>query len=166
VKYGSQDVVCAAGADPTYCDGPTVVDTQPGNVVGGTRNAILYRINNTDSHCNEFGEVFTDDDGTGAPDEDGDGIYRIVDECNPFLAGSYPSLRVVIVPVIDQVCNGSCEVTIVNFALFFIERIGTGGCTANDCEVVGRYVRVNQNIGLLGGTFDPESLNSFVRLVE
>jgi hypothetical protein len=166
VKYGSQEAICADGADPTYCSGPTVVDTQPGNVTSGTRNGILYRLNNTDSRCDDFDEVFTDDDGSGSPDEDGDGIYRIVDECNPFLDGSYPSLRVVIVPVIEQTCNGSCQVTIVDFALFFIERIGSGGCTGNDCEVVGRFVRVNQNVGLLGGTFNPESLNSFVRLVE
>jgi hypothetical protein len=166
VKYGSQNAICADGADPTYCDGPSVVDTQPGNVVSGTRSAILYRINNTDSHCNEFTEAFTDDDGDGPPDEDGDGIYRIVDQCNPFLDGSYPSLRIVIVPVIDDLCNGSCQVTIVDFAVFFIERIGNGQCTGNVCEVVGRYVRVDQNIGLVGGTFDPESFNTFVRLVE
>ncbi len=161
VRYGSQGVICADGADPTYCTGPTVIDTQPGNLIGGTRTAIQYRIDNTDALCDEFNEVFEDDPASSDP-----GTYRIVPDCNPFLASSYSSLRVLIVPVIDELCNGSCSVTVVNFALFFLERIGSGGCTGNDCEVVGRFVRVNQNVGLLAGTYDPNALNSFVRLVE
>ena len=56
-------------------------------------------------------------------------------------------------------------VTVPVFALFFLERIGDDGCTGNDCAVVGRFVTVNQNIGLLAGTFDDDSYNRFVRLV-
>ncbi|MEX1255951.1 MAG: Tad domain-containing protein [Dehalococcoidia bacterium] len=167
VKFGSENAVCALGADPTYCDGPSVVDTQTGNLIGGTKRAIEYRLDNTDSRCNEFDEVFTDEDGTGTPDQDGDGIYRLTNECNPFTEGGYESLRVLIVPVIDGPCNGSCSVTIQDFALFFLEGFANGNnCTGNDCEIIGRFVRVNQNIGLLAGTFDPDSANSFIRLVE
>jgi len=161
VMYGAENVACASGVDSTYCAGPTVVDTQPGNVVGATRTAIRDRLNTTDLHCNEFDEVFEDDPTTNEA-----GAYRIVQDCNPYLVGSYTSRRVLIVPVIEELCNGSCEVTIVNFALFFLESIGSGGCTGYDCEVVGRFVRVNQNVGMLAGTFDPEAMNSFVRLVE
>jgi hypothetical protein len=161
VRVGSENVVCVEGADDTFCDGPTVVDTQPGNIIGDTRTAIQYRLDNTDDECELFGDVFVDD-----PDSDEDGVYRIEQDCNPFLAGGHESLRVLIVPVIDELCNGSCEVAITSFALFFLEGFGDGGCTGNDCEIMGSFVRVNQNIGLLAGTFDPDGVNQFVRLVE
>lgn len=163
VKYGSENIVCASGADPAYCTGVSTVDTEPGNKIGATRTAIEYRLNNTDVHCDQFTEVFEDD-----PTTDEEGVYRIVEQCNPFLADSYySSLRVLIVPVIDQLCNGSCTVTITQFALFFLEGFqNPGSCQGNDCEIVGRFVRVHQNVGLLAGTFDPESNNQFVRLVE
>jgi Flp pilus assembly protein TadG len=175
VTYGSENVVCAEGIDPTYCSGPSVVDTQTGNVVGGTRTAIESRIDATDTHCDAFDEVFEDDPTSSDP-----GTYHIVTACNPFLEGGYESHRVLIIPVIDQLCNGSCNVTILSFALFFLEGFGNAnengngngngnnnqGCTGNDCEVIGRFVRVNQNVGLLAGTFDPQSFNTFVRLVQ
>jgi Flp pilus assembly protein TadG len=161
LKYGSESVVCAEGADPTYCDGPTQVDTEPGNKVGDTRTAIQWRLNETHVQCDEFTEVFEDD-----PTTSEDGVYRITQDCNPFLPGGYESHRVLIVPVIEQLCNGSCEVTIVDFALFFLEGFANGGCTGNDCEVIGRFVRVHQNVGMLAGTFDEEAANQFVRLVE
>ena len=78
---------------------------------------------------------------------------------------AYDSGRILIIPVIEELCNGSCEVTIVTFALLFLERIGDDGCTGNDCEIVGRFVTVNQNVGLLAGTYDEDSSNKFVRLV-
>jgi Flp pilus assembly protein TadG len=181
VMFGSDNVVCAEGIDPSYCSGPSIVDTQTGNVVGGTREAIQWRLDTTDTHCDEFTEVFEDD-----PTTNQQGTYRLTNVCNPYLAGSYTSNRVVIVPVIEELCNGSCEVTIVDFALFFLEEFGTGdtgngngngnnddngngnpnGCTGTDCEVVGRFIRVGQNVGLLAGTYNPDALNQFVRLVE
>lgn len=161
VKFGSENTVCAAGADTTYCTGPSQVQTEPGNKVGPTRTAINYRLANTDTQCNDFTDVFEDDPLSSDPT-----VYRITAACNPFLAGGYLSDRVVIIPVIEQLCNGSCTVTITGFALAFLERIGTGGCTGNDCEVVARFVRVNQNLGLLAGTFDAQASNQFVRLTQ
>ena len=161
VMVGSDNTICADGADDTYCDGPTTVETEPGNKIGDTKSAIEYRLNNTSSQCDEFTETFEDDPTTAEQ-----GVYRIRQECNPFLAGRYDSARILIVPVIDQVCAGSCEVTIVNFALFFLEGFGSGGCTGNDCEIVGRFVRVNQNVGLLAGTYNATAYNHFVRLVD
>ena len=166
LQYGSQSVVCAEGSDTTYCDGPYLVDTEPGNKVGGTSTAIDWRLDNTDPACSEFegaNGVFEDDPTTAEQ-----GVYRIVPECNPFVNSQYDSHRVMIIPVLDGLCDGgggACEVTIVSFALFFLERIGDDGCTGNDCEIVGRFVTVNQNVGLLAGTFDDEAYNSFVRLV-
>jgi Flp pilus assembly protein TadG len=171
LKYGSENTVCALGTDDTYCDGPSVVDTEPGNKIGATREAIQYRMDTTDTQCDTFGEVFQDDPTTSEV-----GVYHLTQACNPFLTSTtYASNRVLIVPVINQLCNGSCSVTIVDFALFFLEGFGSGSpngngngqaCTGTYCEVIGTLVRVNQNVGLLAGTFDPQSSNHFVRLVE
>ena len=165
VKFGSETTICAAGTDTTFCSGPTTADTQPGNLIGNISEAIQYRLDNTDLQCDEFDEVFEDD-----PDSAELGTYRIVQECNPFLAGSYSSLRILIVPVIEELCSppegGACEITIIDFALVFLEGFGSGGCIGVDCEIVGRFVRVNQNVGLLAGSFDPTAFNHFVRLVE
>jgi hypothetical protein len=203
VKFGADNVVCAEGADPTYCDGPYLVDTQTGNVVGPTRTAVDYRMDNTDVQCDDFAEVFQDDPTTDDPT-----VYAFNQNCNPFTGGLYNSHRVVIIPVIEELCNGSCEVTIVDFALFYLEgycgseeeggaaghnenhnppgqeeptpapdegcsdngngngNSGGDGCTGNSCEIVGRFVRVHQNVGMLAGTFNEEASNQFVRLVE
>ncbi len=167
VRNGSDNYICALGVDMSYCN-PTgsaehdpYVDTQTGNMVGATRTAIEWRLANTDVHCDTFEEVFEDD-----PTSLVAGDYRIVQACNPFAPGGYASERVLIVPVIDSLCNGSCEVTIVDFVLVFLEGFGNGGCSGHDCEVVGRFVRVNQNVGMLAGTFDPLAFNNFVRLTE
>ena len=160
---GSSSVICSEGSDTTYCHGDYVVETEPGNKVGGTSTAIDWRIDNTATQCSEFegaNGVFEDD-----PTTSEQGVYRLVPECNPFVNSQYESHRVMIIPVIEELCNGACDVTIVTFALFFLERIGEDGCTGNDCEIVGRFVKVNQNVGLLAGTFDEDSYNSFVRLV-
>jgi len=163
LMLGAETVVCAEGTDETYCSGPSVVDTEPGNKVGGTREAITWRINETDVECSEFegaNGVFEDD-----PLSNEDGVYRINPECNPFINNVYESHRVMIIPVIDELPNGSAPVTIVSFALFYLERVGDGGCTGNECEVVGRFVTVNENVGLLAGTFNEQAFNTFVRLV-
>ena len=178
VMFGSESTICAYGTDTTYCDGPTSVDTQPGNLINGTREAIEYRLDNTDDLCDEFDEVFFDDPFTSGSD-----TYRLTQDCNPFISSSYSSLQVILVPVVCVVlddgtcegnfnsCTGSCEVRIVEFALFFLQGFGGTGnantaCTGNDCEIMGTWVRVNQNVGLLAGTFDPDSANHFVRLVK
>ena len=160
---GSTNVVCAEGADTTYCDGTYVVDTEPGNKIGPTKTAIDWRLEHTATACSEFegtNGVFEDDSTTNEQ-----GVYRIKPECNPFVNSEYENGRILIIPIIDQQCSGSCAVTVVTFALFFLEGYGAGGCTGNDCEIVGRFVKVNQNVGLLAGTYDEDSYNKFVRLV-
>ena len=160
---GSTSAVCAEGADMTYCDGPYLVDTEPGNKIGATKTAIDWRLEHTATACSEFegaNGAFEDD-----PTTSEQGVYRIKPECNPFVNSDYESGRILIIPIIHELCNGSCEVPIVTFALFFLEGYGGGGCTGNDCEIVGRFVKVNQNVGLLAGTYDEQSYNKFVRLV-
>ena len=178
IMFGSDNTICVYGADDTYCEGDTVVDTQPGNLQGATRTAIQYRLDSTDAECDEFDEVFIDDPLNADPD-----ISRLTQDCNPLISRSYSSLQVILLPVVCVVlddgtcegnfnsCTGTCEVRIVEFALFFLEGFGGTGnansaCTGNDCEIVGVWVSVNQNVGLLAGTFDPDSANHFVRLVK
>ncbi len=163
LAYGSTSTVCAEGADTTYCDGSYLVDTEPGNKIGATKTAIDWRLEHTATACSEFegtNGAFEDD-----PNTSEQGVYRIKPECNPFVNGEYDSGRILIIPVINNLCSGSCQVTIVTFALFFLEGYGGAGCTGNDCEIVGRFVKVNQNVGLLAGTYDADSYNKFVRLV-
>lgn len=153
---GSETSVCAASA--TDCDGASVISTQPGNMIGPTRDGTDYRLDNTSSSCDEWDEVVI---------ENADGSQTLVPECNPFVPGGNPdSLRLIVVPVIDTLCNGACYVTIVEFALFFLEGYGEGGCTGNECEIEGVFIQSNTNIGAVTGTFDPDTFLHFVRLVE
>lgn len=166
LKYGSDSVVCAdtTPADEcqetsSECDGPEC-PTEPGNMVGPTRTGIDYRMDNTKEECSEF----SGDDGAFV--DNGDGTHYLKPGCNPFLAGGEDSLRVVIVPIIDELCNGSCEVTIKGFALFYLEGYDSGKCSGNDCEIKGRFAKAHVNVGALAGVYDPDSSIHFVRMVE
>jgi Flp pilus assembly protein TadG len=152
IEHGSQASLCSQGQDG--CTDPTT-ETEPGNMIGPTRKGVEWRIDNTSSECDEFDEVFQ---------ELGDS-YRLKGRCNPFVpTGADHSKRVVITPVIDELCQGSCDVTIVKFAMFFIEELGK--CTGNDCEVTGKFVDAQADVGSLMGRLDPDGLIRFVRLVE
>jgi hypothetical protein len=163
IEHGSDSVICSVAAvalgcvdTAPECDGAECL-TEPGNMTGPTRAGVDYRVGNTDSSCDEFDEVFTPKD---------DGSYSIVQQCNPFISASLPSLRVVIVPIIDELCDGRCYVTIEGFALFFLEGYGDGGCTGNDCEVKGRFVKADITTGAIRGVYDPDSLIHFIQLTE
>jgi Flp pilus assembly protein TadG len=152
IERGSETALCsqsqASCADPT-------AQTETGNMVGPTRQGMDWRLDNTPPECDEFEEVFHEVGGT----------YRLTSQCNPFPSlGPDQGSRVVIVPVIDELCAGSCTVTIVNFAIFFIDELGK--CVGNDCEVTGRFVDAQADIGSLMGSYDPDGLLHFVRLVE
>lgn len=161
IEKGSTSIVCAAGVPncttvSPECSGPSC-PTQPGNVIGDTRAGVEYRLSNTDSHCDTFGDVFT------GPVS---GKYQLNPLCNPWLDGSYRSLRVFIVPVIDSLCNGRCDVAVTGFALFWLEGFGSGGCTGNDCEVRGRFVNADATVNALAGTYDPNAPIHFIKLSE
>jgi hypothetical protein len=156
IKFGSDSGLCAAGVED--CDYPSTVPSEPGNMVGSTETGTDYRMDNTSELCDEWDEVVTEVDGE----------HMLNASCNPFLEGGNPnSLQVVIVPIISSLCNGACDVTVLEFALFFLEGYGEGGCSGNDCEIAGRFINSNTNIGAFTGSFaeGPNTLN-FVRLVE
>jgi hypothetical protein len=152
IEHGSETPLCSFSQDT--CADPTT-ETEPGNMIGPTREAVNWRIDNTPSECNEFDEVFQEVGGT----------YRLKGGCNPFLSpGSSDSSRVVIVPVIGELCQGRCDVTILKFAMFFIEELGD--CTGNSCEVTGSFADAQANVEALMGSLNPDGLIRLVRLVE
>jgi hypothetical protein len=152
IRYGSETALCAE-IDAT-CSDPTA-QTQTGNMIGPTSAALDWRVTNTPSECDEFDEVFHEVSGT----------YRLISQCNPFpYAGPDLGSRVVIIPVIDELCNGSCTVTILRFAMFFVDELGH--CSGNDCEITGQFVDAQADVGAFLGSYDPDGLFHFVRLVE
>jgi hypothetical protein len=152
IEHGSETPLCSQSQET--CADPTT-ETEPGNMTGPTRQAVNWRIDNTAPECDEFDEVFQEVGGT----------YRFKGNCNPFLSvGSSDSSRVVIVPVIGELCKGHCDVTILKFAMFFIDELGS--CTGDSCEVTGRFVDAQANVEGLMGSLDPEGLIRLVRLVE
>lgn len=156
IKYGTDNGLCADSVPD--CPYPNHTNTEPGNMVGGTRTGTNYRIDNTSQSCNDWSEVVQ---------VNADGTQGLKPECNPFGPGGNPnSLRVVIIPVINSLCNGSCNVTIKEFALFFLEGYGEGGCTGNSCEIRGRFINSNTNYGSQVGVFDEDTFAHFVRLVD
>jgi len=126
IKFGVDGPICAL-SEPDCID-PTE-QTETGNMIGGTRDGVDFRIANTSTSCDEFGEVFVDD---------GAGGWDFVPGCNPF-AGDAGSLRVLLVPVVDTFCNGNCTVTLQYFTLMFLNDLGT--CKGNSCEVEGTFVQ-------------------------
>lgn len=122
IKYGAQGPLCVQSMPD--CDDPTE-DTEPGNMIGGTRDGVNYRLSNTSTACDSYSEVFTSGGDLKAP-------------CDPF-NGAPDSLRVLLVPVVETFCNGHCTVTLKYFALLFLNDLGT--CKGNSCTVTGTFVK-------------------------
>jgi hypothetical protein len=155
IKYGTENAICAISQP--LCENP-FVNTQTGNTISASRNGFNYRFNNTSAECDSFDEVLI---------PQGDGTYRINGPCSPFSAGS-KSLRLVMVPVIDKFCNGTCTVTIQYFTVMFLQGFNSSKCTGNSCEITASFVKVvmdPHNDALLG-TYDPVSGVTLVRLVD
>ena len=147
---------CDSGAETApECNG-ALCKPKTGNVTGSTRDGVDYRTSNTDPACDTFDEVFFD---TGSS-------YRLIPQCNPFIEGSLDSMRVIIVPVIDEFGNGSSDVEIQRFALMFLEGYEDGKCSGSSCEVKGRFITNAISIPGLTGEFDPNSSLFVWRLTE
>ena len=63
-------------------------------------------------------------------------------------------------------CNGSCDLTITRFALFWLEGYDSSKCTGNSCEIEGRFVDADVNVNALAGVYNASSPLKFVRLSE
>lgn len=155
IKFGTEEAICAISQ--TACEDP-YVSTQTGNLIGATRDGFSYRFDNTSTDCDELDEVLI---------PNGDGTYRVNGPCSPFSGGS-ESLRLVLVPVINGFCNGSCDVTIQYFAVMFLEGFNSTKCKGNSCEVTGTFVKavMDPHNDALLGAYDPQSGVHFVRLID
>ena len=161
---GSYPGTCAETSPE--CDGPEC-RTKPGNMTGPTRLAVDHRITYTSSVCDTFDEVFSDSDGNG--------VHTIAPDCNPWSDGpghcdspsELCSRRVFIIPVIDEYPNGaSAPVTVLRFALVFLEGYPNGRCGGSFCEIRARFVKAELTTGGLSGVYDEDALIHFVRLTE
>ena len=151
VTDGASTTVCAV-SQPSCAD--PVVSSEPGNVIGATRDGINYRLDNTITQCDEFSEVLK---------SNGNGTYMVTPDCNPF-TGATGSLRLVLIPVVDTFCEGSCEVTIQYFTVMFLEGLET--CIGAECQVKGTFVKAVFDPSTDLGELEPGGGVKFVRLVE
>ena len=153
IEQGSINGLCAASV--AGCPYPSTINLETGNLVGGTRTGTNFRLENADSACDTWEE---------AVDVHGQEQF-IRAACNPFAAGgNSESLRIIVIPVIGNLCNGSCTVTITEFALFFLEGYGDDGCTGNSCAIRGRFISSNTNYGADVGVYNEDTLAHFVKL--
>jgi hypothetical protein len=184
VMYGSDSELCAigtSGCDVAVCPGDfpnTCGETAPecdgpecrpktGNMTGPTRTAVDHRMAYTSEACDTFDETFSD--------PDGDGVHALAGDCNPWTDGpghcdapsELCSRRVFIIPVIDEYPNGSSEpVTVLRFALVYLEGYTGGQCGGSFCEIRARFVKAELTTGGLSGPYDENALVQFVRLTE
>jgi hypothetical protein len=74
---------------------------------------------------------------------------------------------VILIPVVDGYGNGSSsDVTILRFALVYLQGYDNGKCSGNNCEIKGNFVRADVNPGGLTAAYDDESSVSFFKLTE
>lgn len=123
---GSFPDVC--GETAPECDGPSCA-VETGNLVAYFRDAVDYRLTNTDVACDTFDEAIV---------ASGDG-YTVRDECNPVLSGNFDS-RVLVLPLVDSFCTPTCSVTIKDFATFWLDGYNAARCSGSVCEINLRFV--------------------------
>jgi Flp pilus assembly protein TadG len=157
LQIGSESFFCAEGHEKAGC--PSVIDTEPGNVIGQTRQSLNWIFANTRPACDTFNEVFSGIDPVT-------GFAQLNPDCNRYTSPSAGSYRLVLVPVIKNLCDGRCQVTVVEFAMFFIESYTCTGGQGNSCDLTGRYAKADGDIQGLIGIYDPTSTSRFVRLIE
>jgi len=140
IKFGSDGLVCTddtEGCCPTLepgCDGVYQIDTEPGNMIGPTRDGIDYLIANTPTSCDTWEEVTTV-------------VGEVEAGCRPWAEGYTGATRVIIIPVVDGLWDsgGRHTVTIKNFAILFLEGYGDN-CTGNSCDVNARFIHMTATL--------------------
>lgn len=150
VKYASLNALCAEynilipliqgdeGYEYPSADCPSTVNTQTGVAAQATLNAVEWIIDHTSAPCDTFDEVFetTLDDVTQLE------VFNIKPQCSPFPPYNVvASRRVIIVPIIeDSILSGQTEVTVVGFAVMWLEEISCLGPGVGQCEVAATLV--------------------------
>ena len=177
IEQGAKGVICSSGmtgCDSTSCPGNfpspcaenaasctgAVCVSEPGNKVGPTDQGVAYRLGLTTPQCSTFAGAFT-------PPAPG-GQYKLDPACNPWGAGKCPvpddgvtlcSRQVIVIPIVDQFGNGKKPITILGFALFFLEGASGG-------VVTGRFVNANVDMNAFSNSYDSNSLTHFVKLIQ
>ena len=158
VKFGSDQLLCSVGSETEQC--ASVAQTEPGNMIGATRSALQWIFGQTDTACDSYGEVFTEH-------EYDESRLALVPQCNRFTSPTAESYRLILVPIIDELCTGRCDVTILGFGLFFIESYSCGGSgQGNSCDLVGRYAQAEGSVNGLLSTFNEEASIKSVQLIQ
>lgn len=158
IENGSSETFCVYGQEYPGCT--SSISTETGHMEGPTDQAIKYMLQNTSSSCSTYSQVFT-------PDPNNPGSMLINPACNPFPPDNVTnSMRVVLVPIIDSLCNGSCTVHIVQFAMMFINSYSCNQGQGS-CQVVGQFVQASLDpTTLVLGAYNSGSALKFVRLVQ
>lgn len=158
IYNGSAETFCTAGQEYEGC--VSAISTEPGAMVGPTQQGLRDRLRDTSPACDTFNEVFYQDPANSTR-------MLIYPECNPFPPYSVAgSRRVVLVPVIDSLCNGRCDVRIVRFAMVFMNEVQCSGGQAS-CQVTAQFAEAAFDPSFVKlGAYQGDSALKFARLVE
>ncbi|MDO8616502.1 MAG: pilus assembly protein TadG-related protein [Dehalococcoidia bacterium] len=174
IKGGSQSPVCSTQQQTPLPPGcPAEKDTEPGNKKGPVEDGAVWRLDpNNNVNCNSLAQVV-------------DASSNVLAACNPWGSVAYSSLdsdgdggscdnlsngngscRLMAIPVIDDLGQGSAAETITEFALFWLNSIQQP-CQGSHCEISGYFIDAHVSISGLVGNYDPED-NPFLifKLVE
>jgi len=164
-KYG--DAICWGAITPLHIheagtcesDPGGCVRTEPGNVIGPTKQSINDLFDQVSPECDTWAEIV---------DEDNDTLRA---RCNP-LSQAYvggPSI-VKLIPVLDGLWDsgGSSWIPIVDFVFVVLEPPPSGGgwCTGNHCDITATFVERASVPAGERGPLDPNSSITTVALVE
>jgi len=160
-----------SGSHPTYTPTPTPTRT---NTPAPTNTPVPT---NTSGPTNTPAPTDTPGPATATPTPGsgwGGQEYRLNPNCNPWSGGrcnsnsdSNCSRRVFLIPIVDEFGNGSSDpVTIVGFALVYLEGYDSGKCSGNSCEIKARFVQAQVDTTGFSAAYDPDSTVHFVRLTE
>jgi Flp pilus assembly protein TadG len=164
IKGGSESPLCSTQqATPLPPGCPTQKDAEPGNKKGPVENGAVWRLDPSNNvNCNSLAQVV-------------DAGGNVLAACNPWGSVAYAGLdsdgdggtcdnlsngngscRLVAVPVVDDLAQGSAPETITEFALFWLNSIQQP-CQGNHCEIAGYFIDAHVSISGLVGNYDPEN---------
>lgn len=161
IKGGSKSPLCSTQQTPIPPGCPTQKDTEPGNKKGPVQDGAVWRLAASNNvNCNSLAQVV-------------DASGNVLTACNPWGSYAYPSLdsdgdggtcdnlsngngscRLIAVPVVADLAQGSAPETITEFALFWLNSIQQP-CNGNHCEIAGYFIHAHVSISGLVGNYDP-----------